>query len=267
MRLRGVDPDEDILFVRVDFLTEKNTPISLDLDGDELPDASSFEVEVGIKNRAGGFSFVNEAGWGFETLVPKIGLTAIDSRQNESSTELYGITARLTRQLNQACDLDGFDVCVEGTACLPGRQPGSAYCTTYAQAQSNRCAVAPVWNVQTDAKKFTGFISGYSAWDPPEGCFGATARGRPEAVVKIRVSSNLKRLTLSTSEPETQLDTGIVILPACTSAPDKMLGCNDDSDGFTSSVTLTDVIAGDYFVVVESVQSDGGSFALRAIVE
>jgi hypothetical protein len=267
MRLRGVDPDEDVLFVRVDFLTDKNQPISLDLDGDEVPDATSFEVEVGIKNGSGGYAFVNEAGWGFEKLVPKVGLTAIDSRQNESSTELYSITTRLTRKLNETCDLDGFDVCADGTICLPGRQVGSAFCTTYAQAQANRCAVAPVWNVQSESKKFTGVISGYSAWDPPDGCFGSTARGRPEAVVKVHVSSALKRLTLSTAEPETQIDTGIVVLPACSAAPDKMLGCNDDSAGFTSSVTLTDVTAGDYFVIVESVQSDGGSFALRAIVE
>ncbi|MGC4070681.1 MAG: hypothetical protein QM784_39620 [Polyangiaceae bacterium] len=267
MRLRGVDPDEDVLFVRVDFLTDKNVPISLDLDGDEVPDATSFEVEVGIKNGSGGYVFVDEAGWGFEKLVPKVGLTAIDSRQNESTTEVYAITTRLTRQLNQTCDLDGFDICADGTVCLPGRQAGSAFCTTYAQAQSNRCAVAPVWNVQSDPKRFTGVISGYSAWDPPDGCFGSTARGRPEAVVKVHVSSNLKRLTLSTAEPETQIDTGIVVLPSCSAAPEKMLGCNDDSQGFTSSVTMTDVTAGDYFVIVESVQSDGGSFALRAIVE
>jgi len=45
-----------------------------------------------------------------------------------------------------------------------------------------------------------------------------------------------------------------------------VLVCNDDTKGLTSSVTLTNLAAGDYFVIVEFVSAQSGGFGLRAKV-
>jgi len=266
MRARGTDPDEDVLLMRVDFLTANDTPVKLDLDADGIPESTSFEVQVGMSNQNGGFTFVVESSSSFGVDVPKVGLTAIDSKLNESSTQHYALASRITRQLNAACDLDGFDVCPAGALCLPGKAVGTAYCTSNAQAQSLRCVTAPIWNIATDAKKITGTISGYSAWDAPSSCLTPVSLNRPEAIIKMHVTAPIKSLTLSTDEPETQSDTVLYVQPACSSTTDKVLICNDDTSGFASSVTLTNLVAGDYFVIVEFVSAQSGGFGLRAKV-
>jgi hypothetical protein len=124
-----------------------------------------------------------------------------------------------------------------------------------------------VWDLSKDPLKITGTITGYSAWEPPETCMSATAARRPEAVIKLHLAKAATKLVLSSAEPETQIDTGIVVLSKCTAAMDTALACNDDTVGYSSSVTLTNPQAGDYFVIVESVQADGGSFGISATLE
>lgn len=264
MRLDGVDPDEDVISVRVDFLTTSDAPILLDLDGDEVPESDHLEVTFGITNQNGGYLAVIESGMGFDTMVPRVGLTAMDSKAHESATQRVSISARTTRISGQTCDLAGFVGCVSGTTCLPAANGSGSYCTTYSQAQSNRCSAAPVWDLSKDPPKITGLISGYSAWEPPAGCMSSTADNRPEAVIKLRLAAATPKLVLSTAEPETQMDTGIVVLPSCTASMDSALGCNDDGIGYTSRLTLTNLAAGDYFIIIESTQPNGGGFGLSA---
>jgi hypothetical protein len=267
IRMDGLDPDEDVIIVRVDFLTINDTPVTLDIDGDETPDSDSFESVNGIVNQNGGYQFVVQSGLNFETLVSRLGLTAIDSRGNESATQRVSISTQITRAAGQSCDLAGFTGCVAGTSCIPTTSATLGTCTTLAQAESNRCGVAPVWDLSKDAPKITGLVSGYSAWEPPSGCMSMIASNRPEAVIKLRLASATPRLVLSTAEPETQIDTGIVVLPSCSASADTALGCNDDAIGYTSQVTLTNLAAGDYFVIVESLTAGGGGFGLSARID
>jgi len=264
MRSDGVDPDEDVISMRVDFLTASDAPVLLDLDGDNVPESDHLEVISGFTNQNGGYSSLIESGLGFDTIVPRVGLTAIDSKGNASATQRVSISTRLTRISGQTCDLTGFVGCATGTACLPPATGTGAYCTTYAQAQTSRCSAAPVWDLSKDPPKITGVISGYSVWEPPAGCLSATANNRPEAVIKLRLSAVATKLVLSTAEPETQIDTGIVVLPSCTASIDTAIGCNDDVTGFSSQVTLSNLAAGDYIVIIESAQANGGGFGLTA---
>lgn len=263
IRVDGLDPDEDVILMLIEFLTTTDAPIALDLDGDEVPDADHLEVDVGFTNENGGYRFVVESGQGFETQVPRLGLTAIDSKGNRSPTQVVNISNRTMRTSGQTCDIAGFVGCVSGTTCLPGTS-GTAYCSTYTQAETSRCGGAPVWDLAKDPLKIAGLISGYSAWEAPAGCLSSTSINRPEYVIKMRLPQAMPKLILSTAEPETGLDTGLVVLPSCTADPTKALACNDDSTGYTSTVTLTDLAAGDYFVIVEAVQSEGGPFGLSA---
>ncbi|HEY5958951.1 MAG TPA: hypothetical protein VIV60_20470 [Polyangiaceae bacterium] len=266
IRVDGVDPDEDVILVRVDFLTAGDIPIKVDLDGDEEPDADHFEVEAGLSNQNGGYSFVVQSGLGFENLVPRLGLTAIDSRMNESPTLRASISNQTTRSSGQTCDLVGFVGCASGTSCIANAQGTTAYCTTFGQVESSRCSAARTWNIGKDSPKVTGFIDGYSAWQAPSNCVASTVTNRPEAVIKMHLMSAVSQLTLTTAEPETQIDTAIYVLPSCTAASDVALDCNDDKVGFASSVTLNNLAVGDYYVIVESNNADTGSFGLSAKV-
>jgi hypothetical protein len=264
MRLDGLDPDEDVMSIRVDFLTTSDSPVLLDLDGDEVPESDHLEVTFGITNQNGGYLAIIESGMGFDTLVPRVGLTAIDTKAHESTTQRVSISTQTTRISGQTCDLAGFVGCVSGTVCLPSANGTGAYCTTYSQAQTGRCSAAPVWDLAKDPAKITGFISGYSAWEPPAGCMSSTASNRPEAVLKLRLATATPKLVLTTAEPETQMDTGLIVLPSCTASMDTALACNDDSVGYASRLTLTNLAAGDYYVIVESTQPNGGGFGLSA---
>jgi hypothetical protein len=266
MRLRGEDPDGDVLIVCVDFLTKSNAPVYLDLDGDEQEDAASFDVQVGIQNRADGYVFINQAGLGFGEQVAKVGLTAVDSRSNTSATKVYSLDNTVVQTAGETCSVDGFDSCESGTLCIPDKLTGFAYCTREAQAKTSSCNLATVWNLGTDPHILTGTISGYSIWGDDSGCFSATAKGRPSSVIRMRLTSAAKKLTLTTAIPETQVDTGILVYSSCT-ATGTLLGCNDDSKGFSPEVTLKGLSAGDYIVIVKAVQSEGGSFGLKATVE
>ncbi len=264
IRVDGVDPDEDVIIVRVDFLSSSDAPIMVDLDGDDVLDADHLEVTVGITNQNGGYLFVIQSGLNFETLVPRLGLTAIDSKGNESATQRVSISTQITRAAGQSCDLAGFTGCVAGTSCIPTTTGTIGTCTTFAQAESLRCSVAPVWDLSKDPPKVTGLISGYSAWEPPAGCLSTIANDRPEYVVKLHLGAATPKLVLSTAEPETLIDTGIVVLPSCAASMDTALACNDDGIGYSSQVTLTNLAAGDYFVIIEALQAGGGGFGLSA---
>lgn len=267
MRLRGEDPDEDVMMVRVDFLTASNEPIRLDLTGDDIPDDDKLEVLVGVTNRDGAYTFDVESAPIFEQQVPRVGLTAIDSRSNKSETKYYSLSTRTIRQVGQTCDLGGFDTCATGSSCIASSVTDSSYCTSLSQAQNLACTAAPVWNLGTEPLRYTGTISGASLWAPPTDCMNASPFERPEALVKIRLPKAVSVLTLSTDVPETQQDTVIYVQSACSATGTQVLGCSDEFKGYTSSVTLTNLDAGDYFVLVEFVQGTTGAFGLRAVMK
>jgi len=80
--------------------------------------------------------------------------------------------------------------------------------------------------------------------------------------VMLKVDHDVSSLTVSTATPETDFDTVLYVLPACASSSSQALGCNDDTQGYSSTVTLTNVPAGTYVVVVDSASSRTGHFGL-----
>jgi hypothetical protein len=80
------------------------------------------------------------------------------------------------------------------------------------------------------------------------------------------VPTKVASLTLTTDRPETQTDTILYVIANCGSLDPTILGCNDDSKAgnVTSIVHLSNVAAGDYYVIVDSLSDDGGPFGLIA---
>ena len=67
---------------------------------------------------------------------------------------------------------------------------------------------------------------------------------------------------ITTALPETDFDTAVFVVPATATTSAASLGCNDDMQGFSSTLELSNVPAGDYIVVVEAVSPKGGHFGI-----
>jgi hypothetical protein len=60
------------------------------------------------------------------------------------------------------------------------------------------------------------------------------------------------------------------VIPNCADDSSGALGCNDDDldgSGYASTVTLANVPAGDYSIIVESGQLEGGVYGVSATVK
>jgi hypothetical protein len=74
---------------------------------------------------------------------------------------------------------------------------------------------------------------------------------------------------LSTGRPGTTVDTIVTLLPGCTDAAiTRPIGCNDDAfKSTTSLLTLNNVPAGEYLVVVDTWSTTGGRVELAIDVK
>ncbi|MGE5788166.1 MAG: hypothetical protein ACM3ZE_26460 [Myxococcales bacterium] len=246
IRADGIDPDEDVILIRVDFLSSAGKPVMLDLDGDDSPDANYLELDTGLVNRNAGFVVSIQSGLGFDVLSPQLGLTAIDAMGNVSPTQRVAISNGNTGSAGQVCDLDNLVGCAEGSVCIPGVLGTVTFCTDLAQAAATRCNVAATWNLSKDGPKFTGTTAGYSYFAPPLGCVPDGAEDGPEALIQLHIDTATPHLVLTTAVPETTIDTALSVLSRCGGDFSTALACSDDSLGYTSSVTLSNLAAGDY---------------------
>lgn len=263
LRVAGEDPDEDVLLMRMNFVSALNGPVYIDMDGDDIADANTFETSFGMKATTGGFTFDNQSGLSFDELVPKLELYVTDSLGNESPKFTAIIADPAIRTNGQSCDFSGLQSCGESTVCIPRATGTLGTCTVLATAQTARCDVAQTIELTNGTAKVSGIISGTDVWAAPSTCVIPTLQTRPDAVYKLHLANSASELTLSTAQPETTVDTVLTLLPKCTALADTAFGCNDDTDGFASELTLKNVRAGDYVIVVESRTSAGGPFGLK----
>ena len=109
----------------------------------------------------------------------------------------------------------------------------------------------------------TGHARGVSLWDPPAECLAASALGRPEGLVRLHLAAPMASLTISTAVEETNFDTALYLLPGAGDSEDSPLGCNDDATGSASTLTVENLPAGDYTIVVDSKSMTGGRFGVK----
>ena len=256
----GTDPAEDVASLRIDFMDSNDKPIVLDLSGDNVgAPGSSTTVNV---SAVGGqtFFFENDPAAAFAAAVPKIQVTPTDSLGHVGTPLVASMTTQPTIAPNLSCDAYGFSICATDTACSPGLPGVTNKCTAVPLLQNAKCGAAPGASVGLLAG--WGLVSGVSVWDPPAGCAPATAVGHPESVVMLNLTQSVSTLTISTATPETDFNTVVYVLPECATSSSDALGCNDDAQGYSSTVTLANVAPGNYAIVVDSVTSQAGHFGL-----
>src|SRR5260221_2917847 len=78
--ISGEDPDDAIAPLRLHFLTRPGAPVRVDLDGDQIADSSTWDLDAHGHSSHGSFFVKDQLGLGFEATVPKIKVTPIDGQ-------------------------------------------------------------------------------------------------------------------------------------------------------------------------------------------
>lgn len=225
----------------------------------DVPEGSTLTV-LPPPSSGGIFLVELQAAPGFEARVAAVAVTPEDDRGRRGARRVASLAPLPVREAGQACDPDGFDRCAEGGACLPGLRGAANTCAEAAAARAARCAAAPLVEVGAGASHAVrGEAVGASLWEPDAACVPAGRAGRPETVVRLRVRPGVSDLELATAGAD--FDTVLSLHERC-DAPS--LACNDDDPAPTSKLALHAPAPGDYFVVVDSLDREGGAFELRA---
>lgn len=266
----GEDIDDDLVAIRFEMIDANGEVIIVDYDGDGTVDDSSTNLEMATN---GDTTFLGSPTISAAWDAPQIALTPIDSLGLEGERRIFDRTPIPVIAVGDECSLDGWNVCESGLHCV-GDTPR---CT---HPRDLVCEAAPEIDVTElepgvdIARDATGTLTAPGFWDPPEGCGSKT--GMPDGIVVLRLPEGVTGLTLSTNNDETKDgvpsgDTILYLLPtSCGSG--EALGCNDDADPghgvLGSTLELEDVPAGEYTVVVDSVDSTaaGGTFKLDVTV-
>lgn len=268
--IEGTEPEDDLATLRFQFQNAQGQAISVDSDGDGTPDLASFDHDA-LNLAVDGTYFVRiQAGVGLDDAVPKLVVTGLDVAGHTGTPKTAAPTTIPIKNSGQTCDPRGFDVCAAGLSCSPGIVGATTNkCSSAAPLRTTQCNAAPVLVATAGGAVITGVAEGGSLWDAPSGCSSADPKGRPEGLVKVRLTDRAAKLTLSTVGPGTSFDTTLYVLPACENDTANALGCSDDlpGAGSASQLELTDVPAGDYLVIIDSFDPAGGTFELHATVE
>lgn len=253
----GTDPGDWLESVWLDFLDESGAPASIDPEEDGTTEPNQLEIPVAAMERSGGsFFFEIRGGPSLERFVHSVTATPQD-RKGARGAPLTATSAPLaSRRAGETCDPRGFDVCAPGLVCTGEATPA---CEELGAARAKACASAPLVAIGSTT---SGTVGGASLWDPIDGCASAERRGRPEATLRLHVPTRTPSLSIATVASGTTFDSVVSLLDDCGAAP-KTLACNDDDPPPSSRITLTDLAAGDYVVVVDSLDLGGGTFELR----
>ncbi len=255
----GADPDQDLMNITISFLDATGKSLSVDLVGDgDLVSQATFDARTAT---GPSFTFANNPVSNFALSVPQISAVAVDAMGHSGAPVVASRTTQPTRSNGGACDAYGLIGCETGSACSPGIATATNTCGAIATLQKTKCAAAATAATAGNLAAWA-VVQGVSLWDPPAGCAFASEYNRPESLVTLKLTQSVSQLTISTAVPETDFDTVVYLLPACATSSAQALGCNDDAQGFASTLTLADVAAGTYTIVVDSATQQGGHFGL-----
>jgi len=267
MLFRGSEPDEDVKRIEVEFLDANGNGTSVSIDGDGSDAAPGFTLDARSSATGSDFVLVTRPVKSFAQKVPKIAATVSDELGNASARTIISLSTPPSRAVGQACDWAGFDACTSGNVCAPGIAGEANVCASEQSVRTSKCGAAQKLDPAAGKTRTFGWATGVSLWDPPTGCTNAEATGRPEGAVALHLKTAAKTLTITTALPETAFDTVVYLVPACDASSAKAFGCNDDTKGFSSTLTLTNVPAGDYTIIVDSVHTRGGRYGISVSVE
>jgi hypothetical protein len=263
----GLDADDDIATFHLELQSASGSPVKVDVDGDQIVDSSTWDLDAYGASSQGAFLFKNQFGLAFDSTAPKMLVTAIDGEGNKAEQKPLRIAAAPLKAHGASCDPRGFDTCPSADTCAPGIVGLENACNATTDTRAEHCRVGPELDPAAGVSTTFGRTQGSSVWDPPVGCSSPVAVRRPEAAVRLHLRVPAAHLKVTTALPETRFDTILYLLPACAPTPKNGVPCNDDTDGYTSTLTADDVAAGDYIIIVDSRPEAGGPFGLTVTVE
>jgi hypothetical protein len=264
MLFLGTDPADDISSLHIEFLDGTGKPVMVDLSGGG-DYQSSVDLMVPAEDTTEGVFFEDvSAAVGFDKTVPALAVTPVGSATGSGTRVKATIEPPQVVGAGAACDLRGFATCVAGDTCISGTFDGgvaAATCVPTASAQDQAAAAAPVLDPTTTSVFATGYAMGPHIWgDAPTGCAAAGVVGLPEAIVQVHLPADVPSLTVTTNNPETTQQVVVFVLTGTGEyVGDAALGCND---GTPAILTLPNLPAGDYTVVIESTLAAGSTFGL-----
>lgn len=268
----GNDNADDVNGMNIKFYDAQGNPVDVDIDNDQTNPrkVSSFLETAGLGASDGVFTFAITPASTFSAVVKKVGLSPVDLVGVTGQAMTTALVSQPSRGSGQSCDIHGFDYCSGNSACSPGLPGASNTCQPIGSLQGKACSAAQVIDTsKPESWLVTGHSQGSSLWEPPTDCIANGTTPLPETVIRLHVASKLATLKLSTDRRETQMDTALYVVSACGSASPTVLGCNDDgpAGNLTSELTLTNISAGDYYVIVDAASGGGGSFGLVASMQ
>lgn len=268
MVFQGTEPDEDIDEIAIEFLDASGSGQTVNVGSEENPDMSAgISIDARGSNSIDAFSVTSRPIQGFDLLVPKIAATVRDTHGHTSSRLVVAASPMPVRGVGQACDHAGFDTCSTGNVCSPGLAESKNKCASATPLRATKCKDGPALDPAKGKTQAFGTTSGASLWDAPIGCIPNDAKELPESAVRLHLATAATTLIVSTALPETDFDTAVYLLPGCAPDSSTALGCNDDVKGYSSTLTLANVPAGDYTIVIDSVRPRGGHFGVSVEVK
>jgi hypothetical protein len=267
----GTDADADVVGYRMQFLDESGDPVFINHDSEDSS-APVSEATYAVAPQTGSTFFVRLVPSDvLLTGVASVRVNAVDDADLPSNSLVAERSEAPTRGLGASCDERSFNRCSDGGSCTDfGDQHR---CALPSEAQQSSCSAALGLNPATGGARVRGSLRS-SLWEPPLGCSSLRPQ-QPDRVVKLVLTQAATKLTLSTDHPYTGFDTELYLLTSCAAAP-TLSWCNADQPAPSTNVhavlTLQNVAAGEYYVVVDSFPSPAfeatsDTFELTATVE
>jgi hypothetical protein len=261
MLFAGTDAADDLNSIRLEFLDLSDNEVKVDLTGaDDY--ASSFDLSILTPSSAlQSFFYANQATPGFEELVPKLAATPSGSLTGPGNRLEAALDEGTAPATGEPCDTMGFATCGEGDVCLGDPDPSVPATCAAVDAARDRWAQGALVLDPAGPLFAPGYSITASLWgDPPADCVATGVRGYPAGAVILHLANDVPSLTLTSDNPETNFHTALYVLRGTGASTEvAALGCNDL---MPSTVTLTNVAAGDYTVVVASTTPAGGNFGV-----
>ncbi len=260
----GTDESHLLARLSLDFLDAAGAPVSVDQDGDGIGDGTTMDAACAEASHDGLFAFTLWPAGAFGSAVKRLQATPMGGGLSGPPLEAK-LTAVATRGIGAACDYAGFDACASNYVCSPGIKGKVNTCLGLSAARGKKNTGAPVLS-PAGKLRASGLAEGTSLWDAPSGCQPNDPVGTPEGVAILHLTAAQAELTLTTDLPGTAFDTALYVVKDYAGSVPTVLGCNDDGPASpTSTLTLRDLVAGDYLIVVDSFTARAGNFEVRIV--
>lgn len=259
----GSDSASPLASVSVEFFDAQGQPLGFDSTGSGTPEPS-FVSTNGITNALAEFVWRIESTTDFVSAIPRLKLTPNDMASNSGAPVTVNLATIPERDLGDVCDTRGFDACPADSLCWPGASVIAGSCQTIASQQALACSAAKTLSVGADSARLAGRFNVVNLWSPPIDCSTPGSQTAPDAVVHLKVVSSVATLVISTKTPETNVATAVYLLDSCSGEP-TLERCSDRplvAPSADAELELTDVAAGDYYIIIENLDYRSGSYGL-----